>query len=224
MSNSDHHCSLLSGGFGIPLQIGLALVGLGLLAVKRAWEVPLRPWMVWVRDISKQVLSTGIGHVCNLFLAFQLGRSGDECISYFINFLADNSLGILFNYLLLRWITKLYETRYSDTLLSPGMYHHPNHGILMVWFIQTMEWIIIVVLVKFTLYLLLLRPLAYPLNEAGEHLFSSFDDSPKELLFIVMVIIPTMINALQFWIQDSFLKHDEPAGDEERSPFLENSS
>ena len=45
------------------------------------------------------------------------------------------------------------------------------------------------------------------LDLIAEILLSVFRNYPKAELVIVMIIVPTMLNGLQFWITDEYLKN-----------------
>lgn len=58
----------------------------------------------------------------------------------------------------------------------------------------------------------------FPLNEFVAVLFSALPPHEPEVeLVLVMIIIPTIMNTIQFWITDTFLKlqQEEETGDSE---------
>ncbi|ETV78348.1 hypothetical protein, variant [Aphanomyces astaci] len=103
-----NNCKLISGTFETLVQIGLGIIALSVLVLKRTYEKPQRPFQVWAYDASKQAIGAGVAHAANLFIAILLVKlagsedAQDECSFYFINFTLDTSLGVLLNWLLLR--------------------------------------------------------------------------------------------------------------------------
>lgn len=70
----------------------------------------------------------------------------------------------------------------------------------------------IVVIVKLVIFFGLVWPLAKYWYIAGDWMLKPMDPYPKFELFFVMVIIPMILNVLQFWIQDNYLMHSMPLG------------
>lgn len=48
------------------------------------------------------------------------------------------------------------------------------------------------------------------LGEIGESVLYPLDEYPRIELILVMVLVPLIVNVLQFWIQDNFLKLKAP--------------
>ena len=96
-----------------------------------------------------------------------------------------------------------------------GDYGNPPE--LCIWIPQLTVWLIIVVMTKImTLYFML--QFIFPLNEFVAVLFSALPPHEPEVeLVLVMIIIPTIMNTIQFWITDTFLKlqQEEETGDSE---------
>ncbi|RHY26105.1 hypothetical protein DYB32_007869 [Aphanomyces invadans] len=67
-----NNCKLISGTFETLVQVGLGIVGLSVLVLKRAYEKPQRPFQVWAYDASKQAIGAGVAHAANLFIAIML--------------------------------------------------------------------------------------------------------------------------------------------------------
>lgn len=49
------------------------------------------------------------------------------------------------------------------------------------------------------------------LNWGGHFLLSSLEETPRLELIVVMVFSPLVMNLLQFWVQDTFLKEGRKA-------------
>lgn len=70
-----------------------------------------------------------------------------------------------------------------------------------------MSWIGVIFTTKFVISLFILA-LEKPLAEFAVWLFTPLQAYPDVELAVVMIACPCLMNALQFWIQDSFLKKD----------------
>ncbi|KAF0689089.1 Aste57867_19361 [Aphanomyces stellatus] len=207
--HTANNCTLLSGTFETLVQIALGIVGLSVLILKRNLEKPQRPFQVWAYDASKQAIGAGVAHAANLFIAIMLVKMAknadatDECAFYFINFTLDTSLGVALNWALLR-LSMLAANYFNWTWLQvPGYYGNPIRTV--VWLAQLLQWIVIVLTAK-----LIIARFIYAaettLNEFGNWLFEPLSDYPKVELLFVMVACPCLMNMLQFWITDNFLK------------------
>jgi antibiotic biosynthesis monooxygenase (ABM) superfamily enzyme len=116
-------------------------------------------------------------------------------------------MGTVINILLLRCFEGQVQRFIPDcTLMRFGDYGNPPQ--LSIWFPQLVVWMCIVIVAKLmTLYLLL--QFIQPLNFIVSHIFSVFHDKPQVELVLVMIIIPTIMNTVQFWVTDTFLKKRE---------------
>lgn len=158
----------------------------------------------------------------------------DECQWYCLTYVVDSTVGTFINIVLLKLFERAmnrfpdckvsinsilyaenlhnitttltymkYAHNISMQIMNFGDYGNPPQ--LCIWFPQLIVWMCIVVLAKFfTLYMLF--QFIYPLNDLISVLFSVFHDKPEIELVLVMVIIPTIMNTIQFWVTDTFLK------------------
>lgn len=76
-----------------------------------------------------------------------------------------------------------------------------------IWASQLTAWLVIIVFSKAIVASVLIAG-AIPLGTFGELLFRSLHNYPFAKLLLVMVVCPSFLNVVQFWIQDSFLKRD----------------
>ncbi|KAG9407264.1 hypothetical protein AC1031_001954 [Aphanomyces cochlioides] len=218
--HAANNCTLLSGTFETLVQIGLGIVALSVLVLKRTLEKPQRPFQVWAYDASKQAIGAGVAHAANLFIAIMLVKMAksenakDECAFYFINFTLDTSLGVAVNWLLLR-LSMAAAIHFDWTWLQvPGFYGNPIRT--SVWLAQLAMWIVIVLTAKIIIARFIYA-LETPLNNFGNWLFDPLSDYPKVELLFVMVACPCLMNALQFWITDNFLKKPAAKSDDDKS-------
>lgn len=128
----------------------------------------------------------------------------------------DTTMGITLCYLIHSFIERIAIKHDIDTLKS-GLYFtgedKPTDDNIdyRVWAVQLVVWCIIVLLVKFILFLIQLY-FSESLATFGETCLNDFKGNPKMELIFVMVIMPLFLNSLQYWIQDNFLmgnKHME---------------
>lgn len=76
-----------------------------------------------------------------------------------------------------------------------------------IWASQLTAWLFIIVFSKAIVASVLIAA-AIPLGTFGELLFHPLHGYPFAELLLVMVVCPSFLNIVQFWIQDSFLKRD----------------
>jgi hypothetical protein len=122
---------------------------------------------------------------------------------YFINFVVDNLLGMLLNWIFLR-LVEMYAAKYT-TRLQSGNYGQEDP--VATWGLQVGVWIVIIILVKVLVLFAFIIPLRTPLYIASDVLLHPLDSLPHLELLFVMIFVPMVLNILQFWVQDSFLMH-----------------
>lgn len=222
-----HKCQIL-GNFGTVIQAVLGLVSFSVLLLKRYFEDPKRPLLIWLLDTSKQAFSWVLAHCMNMMLAILLSNAGesDNWEWYFINISVDVFLGVFLCYLLLKGVENL-ANRYSFNMLHSGNYlkvnnnrgylvketYHQNVKLedidLRNWVVQICAWGLIIIIVKLTLFWfqLLTAPI---LEQISSILVGWLGIYPKIKLILIMVVVPFLLNAFQFWIQDNILKQKKP--------------
>ena len=82
---------------------------------KRHREQPRRGIKIWAMDVSKQVVSTGVGHLSGMLWSFLMQRmtsqSASECAWYFIMFTNDTTIGVAVAYFLHTKIVKFAQKK-----------------------------------------------------------------------------------------------------------------
>ncbi len=175
-----------------------------------------RSFKVWAFDASKQAIGALEAHFLNIAIAVLLnGQTSDEdkdpCVWYFISYLMDVTLAVILSYFTLMLLTKTAKRCGWQRLADPGNYRSfkpnasPTDASYNTWLVQLVSWMLIVAVVKLICGSLL-YPLAPILASLGNSLFAPIQSDPKVELALVMVVIPGVFNALQFWIVDGFLK------------------
>ncbi|KAI9916836.1 hypothetical protein PsorP6_017115 [Peronosclerospora sorghi] len=212
----DKECKLLSGNFATLLQILLGCIALSVLVIKRVREVPRRPLLVWAFDASKQMIGATVAHVANLVIAIVLysyehairgsgHETVDQCALYFVNFTLDTTFGVVLNYVFLSVVVLLAHRFHWSALKTPGDYGTPVR--VTTWGLQVLSWILVIYVSKILIAVLIMA-FQKPMGAFARLLFKPLRDYPDIELALVMVVCPCLMNALQFWIQDSFLKKD----------------
>ena len=196
-------CLLIGGLFQVIVQVLLGCVCMATLIVKRQREYPQRPFSIFILDASKQSIGALFGHFSNLFLSIIINASivngnSDECLWYCLSFIIDCTFGTLISLLLLYSYEQIFSTKMGEY----GVDSTPS---LFIWSYQLIVWLIIIIISKLiilTFLIYLSKPLDYILGTV----FSSIQSYPNIELVLVMIVIPFILNILQFYIQDNYLK------------------
>lgn len=205
-----HKCELLGGAFAIIVQLSLALVCVLTLVIKRQSEYPQRDWLVWFLDATKQGVGSSFGHFSNIYLSVVIAQSlptADECQWYCTTYVLDATVGTACNLILLSLFSMAVRRfPYCGEGMIPGDYGDPPQ--LTLYLPQLAVWLMIVVFGK-VLLLLSLSQVIVPLDALLATVFKPIRKYPELELVLVMILIPSVLNALQFWLTDSFLKRSE---------------
>ena len=144
---------------------------------------------------------------------------------YFINIAVDVFLGVFLCYLILISIEKI-ASYYEIYSLNTGIYiqeakitveaehYDPEKQTEIeeidykIWVLQMAVWGIIVVIVKIILYAIQLY-FANLLETVTTILIGWLNIYPNIKLMLIMIVIPFILNSIQFWIQDRILKADK---------------
>ncbi|ETW06287.1 hypothetical protein H310_02580 [Aphanomyces invadans] len=198
-------CELLSGLQTYAVQMLLFVIALTSLWYKRHVERPKRSVEIWMMDVSKQGLGAVVGHFTNILIAISLPHVTDQCVWYFLNFFIDFTLGTVISLSLLRLQQEAALWANFPVLFESGDYGSPPS--YRIWGIQLAAWLSIIIFSKGIVTSVLIAT-AHPLSAIGNALFRPLAGHPFAELVLVMIVIPSFLNVVQFWIQDSFLKRD----------------
>ncbi|KAI9725569.1 MAG: hypothetical protein M1828_003057 [Chrysothrix sp. TS-e1954] len=229
-ADPDGECRLL-GPFALLVQGGLGLLAILSLVWKRWRERPRRPMKIWFFDVSKQVFGSFLLHGANLLMSMlssgglefeskaskvsQLpdsnGRAPNPCSFYLINIAVDTTIGIPILVVLLRLlhygfsITPLARPKES---IKSGHYGQPPRATW--WLKQSIIYFIGLLLMKLCVFFIfqLLPWIAW----IGDWALRWTEGSEALQIAFVMFVFPLIMNALQYYIIDSFIK--EPQGKE----------
>ncbi|KAG8903114.1 hypothetical protein FRB99_003748 [Tulasnella sp. 403] len=207
--DSTDNCNLLDQTGLIVQGVMGALVVLSLV-YKRQRETPMRPWRIWLFDVSKQVTGQGVIHLLNIGISAWVSRpsSGNNpCAAYFMNVTIDVTLGVGIIWLVLHGLTNFLTNRLQLEGFESGYYGSPPS--LVFWARQASVYIVAVVSMKLAVLALLTGLPA--LLDIGDWILSWTGGNINLQLVFVMGIYPIIMNVVQFWIIDSIVK---------ASPFL----
>lgn len=206
----EQSCQLLGGVFSILVQLSLAAICVLTLVYKRQTEVPRRDWLVWFLDATKQGVGSSFGHFSNMFVSVVIADSivgADECQWYCLTYVIDCTFGTVLNLTFLSLFEKLVQHyQFATEYLNFGEYGDPPS--MKIYALQLSIWLLFVVLGKCIILFILIQVIN-PLDKAISVLFSVFQNHPEAELVMVMIVIPTILNSIQFWVTDTFLKKQE---------------
>ncbi|OBZ84551.1 hypothetical protein A0J61_07399 [Choanephora cucurbitarum] len=209
-NDTEAGCQLLDS-FAIFVQIVLASLAFSTLYIKRQRESPQRPLLIWLFDISKQLIGGGIVHTLNIVASHLFGRSLEDesesnpCVWYFLNILIDTTFGVLIIWAVLSVVKRLANF-YRLKGFQSGVYGSPPLGNqLRVWAKQLGAYVLALVVMK--LVVVILFSLCPWLETLGEWVLSWTMGNYRLQVLFVMLVFPLMMNIIQFWIVDTIVKN-----------------
>ncbi|KAH6644172.1 FK506-binding protein 2 precursor [Boeremia exigua] len=224
-------CNLL-GDFALLVQGALGLLAVSSLAVKRLREHPRRPLKIWFFDVSKQVFGSVLLHLANILMsmlssgqfdvaaqtaaaaAAAASDKGDEpnpCSFYLLNLAIDTTLGIPILVLLLNLLHRAFlHTPLANPpeSIRSGNYGHPPRA---TWWLKQ-SFIYFLGLIGMKLCVLVIFALLPWIAWVGDWALRWTEGNTALQIAFVMFVFPLVMNALQYWIVDGFIK--DPAGAE----------
>ncbi|KAI1750961.1 vacuolar membrane protein-domain-containing protein [Xylaria castorea] len=249
LGGGEGECRLL-GPFALLVQ--LALGGLALLALvyKRWRERPQRPLKIWFFDVSKQVFGSVLVHIANVFMSMltsgrfsiKLEPAGVEtavrmlrrqdipyvpnpCSFYLLNLAIDTTIGIPILIVLLRVITGLVAYTplgKPHESIQSGNYSNPPR----VWWWLKQSVIYFCGLFGMKICVLLIFLILPWISRVGDWALGWTEGNERLQIFFVMMLFPLIMNAIQYYIIDSFIKMKEPGHErisqdeaDDRDPF-----
>ncbi|KAJ6616240.1 vacuolar membrane protein-domain-containing protein [Mycena sp. CBHHK59/15] len=207
-----HSCQLL-GPIALTVQGLMGVLVILSLVYKRHREKPMRPWRIWLFDVSKQVVGQMFVHGVNVLISDLVSHhsSNNACVFYFLNILIDTTLGVGLIYVNLRVLTFVMSERFHLKGFESGIYGTPPS--FKYWMRQAAIYVSALTTMKFMVIgLLALLPGLFTL---GAWLLSWTWTGEGDALQVVftMGIFPIIMNILQFWLIDSIVKASNVALD-----------
>jgi hypothetical protein len=225
---NNGECQLL-GPFAVIVQAALGLLALLSLVFKRWRERPQRPVKVWAFDASKQVFGSALLHLANLLMSmFSSGElaSGlakqavdkisaeaqhqpNPCSYYLLNLGIDTTIGIP----ILICILKVLNVGASYTPLAKppesiksGYYGDPPKA---TWWLKQ-SFIYFAGLVGMKICVFIIFQLCPWLVQVGDWALRWTEGNEAIQIAFVMLIFPLIMNGIQYYIVDIFIKNKEP--------------
>ncbi|VTT78707.1 unnamed protein product [Fusarium fujikuroi] len=212
--DSNGECSLL-GSFALLVQGALGALALLSLVYKRWRERPQRPLKIWFFDVSKQVFGSVLVHIANIFMSMLTSgrfsvqvdpsatsmtrRSDDDnyapnpCSFYLLNLAIDASL-----------------VRFTPVGQPPESVQSGNYGTPPnVWWWLKQSVIYFCGLFGMKICVLIIFIMMPWISKAGDWALGWTEGNEKLQIAFVMMIFPLIMNALQYYIIDSFIKLKE---------------
>ncbi|KAI0199150.1 vacuolar membrane protein-domain-containing protein [Astrocystis sublimbata] len=252
LGGGEGECRLL-GPFALLVQLALGGLALLSLVYKRWRERPQRPLKIWFFDASKQVFGSVLVHAANIFMSMLtsgrfsltsgkgvetvaralLRREEDmpyvpnPCSFYLLNLAIDTTIGIPILIILLRLLTALASyTPFGNPYesIQSGNYGSPPKALW--WLKQSVIYFCGLFGMKIcVLIIFLILPW---ISRVGDWALGWTEGNEKLQIFFVMMLFPLIMNGIQYYIIDSFIKKRETHTherlpqddrDDERDPF-----
>lgn len=222
-------CRLL-GPFALVVQGALGGLALLSLVFKRYRERPQRPLLIWWFDVSKQLFGSVLVHIANLFMsmlsagefksdylspaaqAVDTGPSHpaenyqpNPCSFYLLNLAIDTTLGIP---ILIGLLHLLHRGALHTALGDPpeslqSGYYGPTPRWTW-WFKQSLIYFLGLLGMKFCVLIIFS---VFPfIVRAGDWALRWTEGDERVQVFFVMLFFPLIMNAIQYWIIDGFIK------------------
>ncbi|BCR94158.1 STIMATE family protein [Aspergillus luchuensis] len=205
-------CRLL-GPFSLLVQAALGALALLSLVYKRWRERPQRPVKVWAFDVSKQVFGSAMLHLANLLMSmFSAGQleirskyKPNPCSFYILNLGIDTTLGIPILIFILHLLNRLAS--YTPLASPPESIESGNYGSpprASWWFKQSIIYFMGLLGMKICVFFLIqLLPF---IVKVGDWALRWTEGNTAVQIIFVMLLFPVIMNAIQYYIIDTFIK------------------
>ncbi|KAF2807995.1 uncharacterized protein BDZ99DRAFT_420719 [Mytilinidion resinicola] len=223
--DDNGECHLL-GPFALIIQGALGLLAISVLVYKRWRETPRRPLKIWFFDASKQVFGSVLLHIANLFMSmlssgsFDVaaaaknavqddgGKKPNPCSFYLLNIAVDTTLGIPILVILLRILHIAFS--YTPLAKPPSSLRSGNYGNpprATWWLKQSFIYFFGLLGMKLCVFVLFL--LLPWIAWVGDWALRWTEGNKRLQVAFVMLVFPLIMNAMQYWIIDGFIKDDK---------------
>ncbi|KAL4885356.1 vacuolar membrane protein-domain-containing protein [Aspergillus karnatakaensis] len=210
--DDNGECKLL-GSFSLLVQASLGMLALLSLVYKRWRERPQRPVKVWAFDASKQVFGSSMLHLLNLLMSmFSAGQfeitskyKPNPCSFYLLNLGIDTTLGIPILIFILHFLNRL--AMYTPLANPPESIESGNYGQpprLAWWFKQSIIYFIGLLGMK-TCVFFLIQMIPF-IVKVGDWALRWTEGNTAIQIIFVMLLFPVIMNAIQYYIIDIFIK------------------
>lgn len=199
-------CELM-GFESLIMQGFLGAIAIAMLLLKRKHENPRRPWRIWSFDVGKQVIGALLVHFLNVLASIVISGENEPdlddnpCTWYFLNILFDTTIGIPILWCTL-WYVYMEAYRWDVKDIMSGEYGNPPRTSAFIK--QLILYVIAVILAKIILGLVLFYvPF---LDDWGAYLISWTAFDKRVQIAFVMLIFPTIMNTIQYYVVDSIIQ------------------
>ena len=165
-----------------------------------------RTWKIWLMDNTKQGLSSLLGHVWATYISIFISNDTSfECNWFLIQFVIDTLFAMYLSFIfskitiyLIGTCNKKIEQRY----FTIGYYDDHDYKI---WIIQTMHWIFISMLSRIICSLLIISTKNI-WTQPNIWFNNIWIEKRHEQLIITILIMPLLLNSIQYLTQNWFLR------------------
>eukprot|EP00747_Dinoflagellata_sp_TGD_P189855 gnl/TRDRNA2_/TRDRNA2_50703_c0_seq1.p1 gnl/TRDRNA2_/TRDRNA2_50703_c0~~gnl/TRDRNA2_/TRDRNA2_50703_c0_seq1.p1 ORF type:complete len:280 (-),score=55.11 gnl/TRDRNA2_/TRDRNA2_50703_c0_seq1:86-925(-) len=211
-------CQVLAGTTGKMVQVLLFACVCATLFYKFKRNAGGRSLYEFLMDSSKQIAGATWTHMMNLFFALHLEAyfegQGDQCEWYWVNIMVDCSIGVVVQYVLLLVSTSLVQKHLPEHAddLKTGEYKNSDDSLNWnKYFKQLLMWLAIVSAMKLIMVIIMMIGHGMFIQVAGLVL-APVTAAPTLELLVVMILTPFIMNSVQFWTTDNFIrKRGDPA-------------
>lgn len=184
---------------------------------KRWRERPQRPIKIWAFDASKQVVGSALLHVANLLMSMLSSgqftvKAGDyqanPCSFYLLNLAIDTTIGIPILVILLRILHHAFTLTplaNPPESIESGNYGHPPKAAW--WGKQCIIYFLGLLGMKFCVFVIF--QLCPWIIRVGDWALRWTEGNETVQIFFVMLFFPVVMNAIQYYIIDSFIKNQQ---------------
>ena len=225
------HCSPTSI-YGWLVQLCIGIVAFSSVIIRWTCEKHRRPVLTLLLDCSKQIVGGAVTHFTKVGFSVIIHSllekkkpcdstvecCDSECITYVVQSGFQALLVIPPAYVILQLVKMIARKREWTLILPFGDYGQP----LQKWriFAQLGAWTLIMVVCNIAVEAAFFIPLRSELHDLGKYVFSwARCLSNGAELWIVILVVPVVIDTLQYLIYDTVIKRPTPEGtnDENRS-------
>ncbi|KAL4874162.1 vacuolar membrane protein-domain-containing protein [Aspergillus spectabilis] len=210
--DDNGECRLL-GPFSLIVQASLGMLALLSLVYKRWRERPQRPVKVWAFDASKQVFGSSMLHLLNLLMSmFSAGQfeitseyKPNPCSFYLLNLGIDTTLGIPILIFILHFLNRL--AMYTPLANPPESIESGNYGQpprVGWWFKQSIIYFMGLLGMKICVFFLI--QMVPFIVTVGDWALRWTEGNTAIQIIFVMLLFPVIMNAIQYYIIDIFIK------------------
>lgn len=227
VEDGNSKCELF-GTFSLITQAILGFLCLSSLIAKRFNEFPIRrSWPVWFFDVSKQLIGALGVHIFNVLLSIAKSHNDDDdkvfqapvppgdevdddpCDWYFLNIMLDCTIGVCILYFTFKYVNLICKKKLKMTNIESGIYgDDPDHPSVRAYLKQLAIYFFCLLITKLVLYIFVEIFEQELLWITHNIILIWLVPYPDEFeIFIVMFVVPIVMNILQLILIDNFIQN-----------------